>query len=542
MSDSRRPGEPMDTRPTGPMTDDLLIDGPSEPALIDPSGDPVMPDEPPTAAVFTDVPESPAGEAPPTDEAPPSPGASGTATSDPLAVLDVRPTPRQPRDYHFPRFERHVLSNGLTLLSAHLPGRPLLNAQLVFRGGATVEPADRSGVTVLAARALTEGTDKRDAIELVEATERLGADLDAEAGWDSLVAGISVPRSRFAPALELLAEVVLSPSFPEAEVLRLRDERLNDLMQARAEPRRRIERVFPETIYASSAPYARPLGGTELTVPAIDREAVQAAYWRLADPASAVFVVAGDLQGLSVVDLLEERFGGGMDAAHLDREVSVESHPEGRRVVVVDRPGSPQSEIRMGHLGVARSIPDFHALSVLNTILGGQFGSRLNQLLREDRGYTYGVHTSFDMRRGTGPFVVRMAVQTEVTVPAITATLTELQRIGEGPVEQHELDEARDYLVGVFPLRFEAAPQVAAAISGLAIHDLPDDELDRYRPAIAAISADDVLAAARSHVRPDEASVVVVGDAAQWVDALRDAGISEVTVLADGARASGNER
>jgi len=523
------------------MTDDLLIDGPSEPALLDPSGDPVMPDEPPTAAVFTDVPESPPGEAPPTDEAPPSPGASGTATSDPLAVLDVRPTPRQPRDYHFPRFERHVLSNGLTLLSAHLPGRPLLNAQLVFRGGATVEPADRSGVTVLAARALTEGTDERDAIELVEATERLGADLDAEAGWDSLVAGVSVPRSRFAPALELLAEVVLSPSFPEAEVLRLRDERLNDLMQARAEPRRRIERVFPETIYASSAPYARPLGGTELTVPAIDREAVQAAYWRLADPASAVFVVAGDLQGIAVVDLLEERFGGGMDAAHLDRDVSVESHPEGRRVVVVDRPGSPQSEIRMGHLGVARSIPDFHALSVLNTILGGQFGSRLNQLLREDRGYTYGVHTSFDMRRSTGPFVVRMAVQTEVTVPAITEALAELRRIGEGPVEQHELDEARDYLVGVFPLRFEAAPQVAAAISGLAIHELADDELDRYRPAIAAISADDVLAAARSHVRPDEASVVVVGDAAQWVDALRDAGIAEVTVLADEAGAPRNE-
>ncbi|MDQ3553350.1 MAG: insulinase family protein, partial [Chloroflexota bacterium] len=540
MSDSRRPGEPMDTRPAGPMTDDLLIDGPAEPALIDPSGDPVMPDEPPTAAVFTDVPEAPAGEALPIDEALP-PGAGATAARDLLAVLDVRPTPGQPRAYHFPRFERHVLANGLTLLSAHLPGRPLLNAQLVFRGGASVEPAERSGVTVLAARALTEGTEEWDAIELIEATERLGADLDAEAGWDSLVAGVSVPRSRFAPALELLAEVVLCPSFPEAEVLRLRDERMNDLMQARAEPRRRIERVFPETIYAASAPYSRPLGGTELTVPAIDREALQAAYWRLADPASAVFVVAGDLQGLSVVDLLEERFGGSMDAAHLDRDVSVEAHPEGRRVVVVDRPGSPQSEIRMGHLGVARSIPDFHALSVLNTILGGQFGSRLNQLLREERGYTYGVHTSFDMRRSTGPFVVRMAVQTEVTVPAITETLAELRRIGEGPVEQHELDEARDYLVGVFPLRFEAAPQVAAAIAGLAIHELPDDELDRYRPAIAAISADDVLAAARSHVRPDEASVVVVGDAAQWVDALRDAGIGEVIVLADEAGAAGNE-
>ncbi len=529
MTNVRRPGDPPDDRPAGPLTDALLIDGPDEPDLIDSSGDPVLPEAPPNATVITD-----ATEAPRAAEASPAPD------PDPLAVLDVRPAPREPRAYHFPRFERHVLINGLTLLSAHLPGRPLLNAQLVFRGGVSVEAADRGGVTVLAARSLTEGTQQRDAIELIEATERLGADLDAEAGWDSLVAGISVPRSRFAPALELLAEVVLSPSFPEAEVDRLRDERLNDLLQARAEPRRRIERVFPETIYASTAPYARPLGGTERTVPGLDREAVQAAYWRLADPASAVFVVAGDLQGLALVDLVEKHFGGRMAAQAVDRGALIEAHADGPRVVVVDRPGSPQSEIRIGHLGVSRSTPDFHALSVLNTILGGQFGSRLNQLLREDRGYTYGVHTSFDMRRGTGPFVVRMAVQTEVTVPAITETLGELRRITEGPVEQHELDEARDYLVGVFPLRFEAAPQVATAIAGLAIHELPDDELDRYRPAIAAITADDVLAAARAHVRPQDASVVVVGDASQWVVGLREAGIGEVTVIADPV--SGEER
>ncbi|MDQ3449119.1 MAG: insulinase family protein [Chloroflexota bacterium] len=531
MSDPRRPGEPMDDRPAGPMTDALLLDDPGEPDLIDSSGDPVMPDEPSTATVIVETADAPA-----TAGAPPT----ATDEADPLAVLNVRPSPREPREYHFPRFERHVLPNGLTLLSAHLPGRPLLSAQLVFRGGASIEAAERAGVTVLAARALTEGTQKRDAIELIEATERLGADLDAEAGWDSLVAGISVPRSRFAAALKLLAEVVLTPSFPEAEVTRLRDERINDLMQARAEPRRRIERVFPETIYAPSAPYSRPLGGTESTVPGLDREAVQSAYWRLIEPGSAVFVVAGDLQGLPLGELVEERFGGQIEAEPVDRALSIDARQGGPRVVVVDRPGSPQSEIRIGHLGVARSTPDFHALSVLNTILGGQFGSRLNRLLREERGYTYGVHTSFDMRRGTGPFVVRMAVQSEVTVPAISATLGELRRIGEEPVEQRELDEARDYLVGVFPLRFEAAPQVAAAIAGLAIHELPDDELDRYRPAIAAISADDVLAVARAHVH-DDASVVVVGDASSWLDELRGAGIGEVAVLADEAGAAGSE-
>ncbi|MEO7117532.1 MAG: insulinase family protein, partial [Candidatus Limnocylindrales bacterium] len=189
--------------------------------------------------------------------------------------------------------------------------------------------------------------------------------------------------------------------------------------------------------------------------------------------------------------------------------------------------------VRIGHLGVARSTPDFHAISVLNTILGGQFGSRLNRLLREERGYTYGVHSSFDMRRSVGPFAVRMAVQTEVTVPAIIDAVGELRRIREAPVDDDELTHARDYLVGVFPLRFEAAPQVAAAINGLIVHDLPDDELDAYRPAIAAVTADQVLAAALAHVRPDDASIVVVGDAKGFVDDLRAAGIGDVSVVED---------
>jgi zinc protease len=201
--------------------------------------------------------------------------------------------------------------------------------------------------------------------------------------------------------------------------------------------------------------------------------------------------------------------------------------------VVVDRPGSPQTELRVGHLAVARSTPDFHAISVLNAIVGGLFNSRLNQLLREVRGYTYGIHSSFDMRRHAGPFTVRCAVQTEVTVPAIGDILAELDRIRAGAVEPAELAIARDYLVGVFPLRFEAAAQVAAAITGLVVNGLPDDELDRYRPAIATITAEQVLAAAHAHIRPPEASIVMVGDASRFVDALRDADLGEVTVVAD---------
>ena len=164
-------------------------------------------------------------------------------------------------------------------------------------------------------------------------------------------------------------------------------------------------------------------------------------------------------------------------------------------------------------------------------MLGGLFGSRLNALLREEKGYTYGVHSSFDMRVGSGPFAVRTAVQTEFTVPSVVETLGELQRIREGLVTLDELTIARDYLVGVFPLRYETSGQVAGAIAGMVAHGLADDEFDRYRPAIAAITAEQVLAAAQRHIRPEEASVVIVGDADAFVPALQAAGIGDVQVV-----------
>ena len=443
------------------------------------------------------------------------------------------PRPAAPRPYDFPDFVRTTLPNGLQVIACHLPGRPLLAAQLVIRGdaggGATGEPAELGGVTVLTARAMTEGTARRSATDLIEASERLGAEIGADAGWDSLAVSLEVPRSRLLPALGLLAEVALEPSFPADEVERLRDERLNDLLQAKADPRRRVERVYPETIFAEGAPYRRPLAGTELTIPQVDRDAIAGRHAALMRPDGATLVIAGDLDGLDVPGEAIAAFGGWNAPSGAKGAGSASAaRPGGRRIVVVDRPGAPQTELRIGHLGVARSTTDFHALSVLNAIVGGLFNSRLNQLLREAKGYTYGINSSFDMRRHAGPFTVRCAVQTEVTVPAITDILGELTRVREAAVEIAELTIARDYLVGVFPLRFEAAAQVASSITGLVVNGLPDDELDRYRPAIAAVSGEQVLAAAQAHIRPDEASIVMVGDATRFVDALRDAGLGEV--------------
>jgi zinc protease len=449
-------------------------------------------------------------------------------------VVPERPTHGDPRPYHFPRFEREALANGLGLITVDLPGRALVTASLVLPSGAVDEPDELGGVTSLMARGLTEGTTKRDAIELTEASERLGASLHAEAGWDGLSISVDVPAERLSAALELAAEVAMEPSFPAAEVERLRDERLNDLLQAKADPRRRADDGFVETIFAPGSTYGRPSAGTEATVPKLDADACRMIHGRRLDPARMTLIVGGDLAavGEDIRSIAESRFGAwpANPAAEPPTEPRVKAAREERIVRVIHRPGSVQTEIRMGHLGVARRIPDFHAVSVMSSILGGLFNSRLNRKLREERGYTYGANAGFDMRRGVGPFAVRVAVNTDVTVPAIQDVLVELEAMRAGPPSAAELHAARDYLVGVFPLRFETPPAVVGAIAGLLIHDLPMDELDRYRPAIEAVSDSDVEKAASGHIDPSKLAVVLVGDADAILPSLEGAEIGPIVV------------
>jgi predicted Zn-dependent peptidase len=460
-----------------------------------------------------------------------SSGSSGSSGIRPIVVAD-RPSPGRPRPYVFPPFRRTRLNNGLSVLSVHLPGRLLVDASLVIVGGASDEAAERAGATVLMARALTEGTEHYSAIELVEATERLGASLHAEAGWDALSVSADVPVEHLAATLDLMAEVFARPTFPAGEVERLRDERLNDLLQARADPRRRAEEAFIETIYASGSPYRRPAGGIRETVEHLDATASRAELGRRFDPARMTLVVGGDLTGLDVDALAEARFGSWVaDPSALGpAAIDASAASNERRIRIVHRPAAVQTEIRVGHPGLARLIPDFHVVAVMSAILGGLFNSRLNRKLREEKGYTYGASAGFDLRRAAGPFAARAAVNTEVTVPALLDMIAELEGIRSARVDDSELRAARDYLVGVFPLRFETPGAVVGALSGLVVQDLPDDELARYRPSIEAVTADDVLSAARAHVRPEEAAIVLVGDADAFLPALESAGLGPVTV------------
>ena len=449
-----------------------------------------------------------------------------------MTVVAERPTHGEPRPYHFPAFSRTKLSSGIDLIAVHLPERELLTGVLFESIGAGDEHPDEAGLTVLMARAMTEGTRSRDAIALIEASERLGASIHAEAGWDALSVGVDVPSERLGPALDLVAEIMEEPRFPEDEVERLRDERLNDLLQAKADPRRRVEEAFVETIYAPGSPYRRPSGGTKATVERFDAEMARAMHQRRFDPNRMTLLVGGDLSEIDVAEIAEARFGRWQPSLTCEGPRTILAKPASNpyRVRLIDRPGSVQTEIRIGHVGLRRRIPDFHALSVMSAILGGLFNSRLNRVLREEKGFTYGASAGFDLRRAAGPFAARAAVNTDVTVPAIEAILSELEGMGERPVTDAELHAARDFLVGVFPLRFETPAAVVGAISSIVVHGLPDDELAQYRPAIEAVSAEDVTATARAHVRPADAAIVLVGDASAVLPALEAANLGEILV------------
>lgn len=451
-----------------------------------------------------------------------------------------RPAPGTPRPYRFPAVTRTTLDSGLTLIACHLPGRRVGSARLVLEAGITREDPAQAGVATLAARSLTEGTENHDAGQFAAAAERLGADIGVDAGWDSLQGSLVVPVSHFEPALGLLAEAILRPTFPAQEVARLQSERLNDIKQERADPNQRAQHAFLESVYTPQSPYRRPAGGSAGTVAGLNTAMVEAFYRSHAGPAGATLVVAGDLEGLPISGIAENLFGSWERQAPAATVPQVAEALTETTVTLVNRPGSVQSAVVVGHLGANRLIPDFFETTVMVTILGGLFTSRLNLKLREEKGYTYGVRAWFDLRRQAGPFGVSTAVATPVTVDALTDALAEIRRLHDGGVTAEELAFAKDYLVGVFPLAFETPEAISQAISRAVVYGLPDDYYQTYRPNMQAVTVEGASEAAARRIRPDRMAIVVVGDG-ELAGPLKDAGFGPVTVLEDDSPEEGEE-
>ena len=444
----------------------------------------------------------------------------------------ARPGPGSGRAYRFPRAIEGETSNGVRIIVLPMPARPLASVQLILPSGASAESREGSGITTALARLLTEGGERHDADALVEASELLGAKIGAEAGWESLVVGATLPAGRLAGILPLIAEIALAPRLPEREIERVKALRLAAIDQVQASPRARASEALIAAIYDEGAAYSRPAGGTRESVAAIDQTALLARHQQLLSAGRPTIVIAGELDPAAAIRTVQESALAALTCASgkahppADTSSPISSERRGApHLLLLDRPGSVQSELRIGRLGRSRLDPLFHAALVHSEILGGLFGSRLNRVLREEKGYTYGAAAGFEFRRGRGPFTARTAVESSVTAAALVEARTQLGSLATDPATEEELTAARQYLRGTFPLRFGTASAVAGAVTALVVNDLAADELDKFQSSVELVPAAAVAQVAEE-LSAERERIVVVGDAASIEAPLRDAGFA----------------
>lgn len=444
----------------------------------------------------------------------------------------VRPVPGSPRPYNFPSLQHAALSNGVRIVVAHMPRLPLVTVLGLTDSGAALDNPGLEGVASLTALAVSEGTSSRGAIEVIEKFESLGTGLQSYADWDSSVMRFTAMPSRLRESFALFTEILREPLFPEREIVRLRNERLSDLEQRLAEPRGLADQRFAGFLYRSDSRFARSVGGTLSTVPRISREAVQKFHSEHYSPMTTTLIFVGDIVLDDAVELANSCLADWNGSGTRERvDVLATAREPERRVVIVAKEDAPQSELRVGHVGVPRSHPDYMSIVVMNAILGGLFSSRINLNLREKHAFTYGASSGFDWRRGAGPFVVSTAVKTEVTSRAVEEIMKEIDSMRAAAPLASELSLATDYLAGVFPIRFESTDAVAGAIASALINELPGDWFSTYRDRVREVTVEDVHRAAVNHVDPSRLMVLAVGDPATIEEPLKNLGLGDVVVV-----------
>ncbi|MEU2894859.1 pitrilysin family protein [Streptomyces sp. NPDC088106] len=456
-----------------------------------------------------------------------------------LATMDFHPQPQagEAKPWAFPAPERGTLDNGLTVLRCHRPGQQVVAVEVLLAAPLEAEPAGLDGVATIMARAYSEGTDKHSAEEFAAELERCGATLDAHADHPGVRLSLEVPASRLPKGLGLLADALRAPAFADSEVERLVRNRLDEIPHELANPSRRAAKELAKELFPASARMSRPRQGTEETVTGIDSAAVRAFHEKHVRPATATAVIVGDLTGVDLDELLGDTLGAWTGSAAQPRPVPPVVADDTGRVVIVDRPGAVQTQLLLGRIG-----PDRHdrvwPAQVLGTYcLGGTLTSRLDRVLREEKGYTYGVRSFGQVLRstpdGTGAAMLAISgsVDTPNTGPALDDLWKVLRTLAAEGLTDAERDVAVQNLVGVAPLKFETAAAVAGTLADQVEQHLPDHyQADLYRQ-LAATGTVEATAAVVNAFPVDRLVTVLVGDAAQIKAPVEALGIGEVTVV-----------
>jgi len=482
----------------------------------------------------------PAGAAPPQTASPAAPAGqqAGPATRGqgstrmggaqqqaPKPKVDRSLLPKEKPDPKLvlPAVQRRKLSNGLEVLVVEHHELPVVSMNLVTKMGAAGDPAGKAGLASLTADMLDEGTATRDALQVSDQLARIGSSLLVSAGWDSTTASMRSLTRHLDRALEIYADVITNPAFPDKELQRLRAQRLAALRQQKDSPEAIAGLVFQKVLYGGNHPYGHPLAGDEASLQSLSSADARGFYETYFRPNNSALIIVGDVKPDQIVPKLEKAFAG-WKSAHVPA-VDVSAAPVERdrsAIYLVDRPGSVQSIIQLGQVGAPRSSPDYFPLFVMNRILGGASSARINLNLREDKGYTYGASSSFSFRRGAGPFTAAAPVQGFSTKESVAEFMKELRGIrGEMPVSPAELEGAKQSIVRGFARNFETPDQIANQLELIVTYDLPDTYFNSYVERVQAVTLEDVNRVANRYLQPDRMAVVIVGDRKSIEQGLR---------------------
>ncbi|HSB29395.1 MAG TPA: pitrilysin family protein [Pyrinomonadaceae bacterium] len=442
------------------------------------------------------------------------------------------PPPGPNPELRVPVWTKTQLANGATLIVSERHNLPLISFSITFVGGANqFEPASKRGVGALTSSMLTEGTTTKTGDQLSDALQLLGTNINVGVGSEEGSIGFVSTSRNFEPTLGILADMMLNSTFPAEALERLRGRTLVNLTQAKDQPTIVGAQVFAKVLYGAGHPYGqRP---TESSIKAITRDDVvtfQKAYFQ---PGRAIITVVGDTTAVKAKAAIEKglaTWNKGGDKPSFNYPKLPELQPA--KIYLVDKPGAAQSVVNIGLPGPPRNTPDFFALQVLNTILGGQFQSRLNANIREQKGYSYGVNSAFGFGKGPGAFRAGGSIFSAKTDAALIEFMKELKGIeGDRPVTDEELKTAKDNLIQGLPARFASVSAISQSITTLALQGLPDDYYQNYAKNVSAITKDDLLRVARKYIDLDHLAIVIVGDRSAVEASLKATNIAPITIL-----------
>lgn len=434
-----------------------------------------------------------------------------------------------PPKVSLPPIVTRQLPNGLKLLIVEHHELPVADFILLVGSGGTSDPSGKMGVANLTAAMLKEGTTTRKSLEIADQMAFLGVNLNTGSNWESSTLSLHTPTAQLDSALALFADVALRPSFPANEFDRLKKTRLTDLLQLKDQGPAIANIAYPAIVYGSSHPYGARLLGTEESVGGLSAADLQSYYGANFRPNNSTLIVVGDVAPAQLEQKVNQFFGGWQKGDVTPVTYTDPPKAGTTTIYLIDKPGAAQSSFRIATVGVPRSTKDYFALTVMNTILGGSFTSRLNNNLRETKGYTYGARSQFDMRRSAGPFIASAEIVAAKTDSALIEFMKELNAIRQS-VPAEELSKAKRYLQLQLPSDFETTQQIAGALVPVAMYGLPLDYYNNYVQNIEAITPADVERVARQYVNPGSLAVVIVGDRKSIEPTLKAVNLGPISI------------